>query len=264
MLKIFKATLKGLGIDFDSQKQIILDIEKREKKSPRAFCSPIEIPNRVMLVIMPREGHDDYQALFHEAGHALHFGFVDPSLPFEYAYLGDNSVTETFAFLFDHLVTDPTWIDEFLGLSQADKEEYLTFVNTIELRYLRRYGAKLLYELKLHAQDEVDGKEKDYVELLTQATLVKMPEELYLYDVDDGFYCAQYLQAWIFEAQLEAHLKTKYGLDWFKNPKAGEFLKELWAMGQKYDAWELANQLGFGGLKISEIENRLENALPLL
>ena len=42
-------------------------------KSPRAFCSPIEVPGKVMLVIQPIGGHDDWRALFHEAGHTEHY-----------------------------------------------------------------------------------------------------------------------------------------------------------------------------------------------
>ena len=35
---------------------------------------------------------------------------VDRELPFEFRYLGDNSVTEAFAFLFQHLVENPEWL----------------------------------------------------------------------------------------------------------------------------------------------------------
>src|SRR5262249_48412585 len=68
-----EATLAGLGIELDGQSNVELDIEKREKKSPRAFCAPIEVPGRVVLVIQPIGGSDDWEALFHEAGHTEHF-----------------------------------------------------------------------------------------------------------------------------------------------------------------------------------------------
>ena len=35
------------GIDLDAQANVELDVEQREKKSPRAFCAPIEVPGRV-------------------------------------------------------------------------------------------------------------------------------------------------------------------------------------------------------------------------
>ena len=76
MLPALRGTLSGLGIDLDSQRNVHLDVEERPTKSPRAFCAPIEIPDKVMLVIQPQGGPDDWYALFHEAGHTEHFAFT--------------------------------------------------------------------------------------------------------------------------------------------------------------------------------------------
>ena len=66
-----------------SQSNVHLDVDERPTKSPRAFCAPIEIPDKVMLVIQPQGGPDDWHALFHEAGHTEHFAFTDPNLKME-------------------------------------------------------------------------------------------------------------------------------------------------------------------------------------
>ena len=66
-------------------------------RSPRAFCSPIEVPGKVMLVIQPIGGHDDWRALFHEAGHTEHYANTSPDLPMEARRLGDMAVTEGWA-----------------------------------------------------------------------------------------------------------------------------------------------------------------------
>ena len=47
----------------------------------------------------PHGGQDDYGMLLHEAGHTEHFAHVRPDLAFEYRHLGDNAVTEGFAFI---------------------------------------------------------------------------------------------------------------------------------------------------------------------
>ena len=73
MLPALRGTLSNLGIDLDAQQNVHLDVEERPTKSPRAFCAPIEIPGKVMLVIQPQGGPDDWYALFHEAGHTEHF-----------------------------------------------------------------------------------------------------------------------------------------------------------------------------------------------
>ena len=85
-------------------------VEERPEKSPRAFCSLIEAPGKVMLVIQPIGGPDDWRALFHEAGHAEHFGNTRAELKVEERRLGDSAVTEGWAMLMEHLTNDPVWL----------------------------------------------------------------------------------------------------------------------------------------------------------
>ena len=73
----------------------------------------------------------------------------------------------------------------------------------------------------------------------------------YLKDVDEGFYCTNYIRAWIFEAQLKDHMHQKFGYSWFKSKKAGDFLQEIWSYGQRYGPEEVLSQLGFNDLDIS-------------
>jgi len=124
-VKTLKKALENMGIRLDEQRNIYIDLEERAKKSPRAFCGPIRIPEDIKLVIMPQGGHDDYAALFHEAGHAEHFACINPQLSVEYKWLGDNSVTESFAFLFEYLLTDKNWLEHNIKIDIA--EEYLRF-----------------------------------------------------------------------------------------------------------------------------------------
>ena len=102
-----RGTLADLGIDLRAQENVELDLEERPTKDPRAFCSPIEVPGRVVLVIKPQGGPDDWRALFHEAGHTEHFAHTDASLSPEERRLGDNAVTEGWAMLLEYLTTDP-------------------------------------------------------------------------------------------------------------------------------------------------------------
>src|SRR5439155_26923153 len=138
-------TLAGLGIDLGAQSNVTLDTEQRPNKSPRAFCAPVHVPREVYLVIPRTGGRDDFSALFHEGGHTEHYANVDPALPFELRHLGDNSVTEGFAFLFEHLLEDASWLRTVMGA--ADAEAYIEFSRASKLVFLRRYAAKLRYEL---------------------------------------------------------------------------------------------------------------------
>jgi hypothetical protein len=186
-LPALRATLSELGIDLDAQRNVELDVEAREGKRPRAFCAPIRVPDRVVLVVLPQGGQDDYNALFHEAGHTEHFAHMNRSLPAEHRLLGDNAVTEGFAFLLEHLVCDPRWLSAQLDFPRA--EEYIRFSGFTKLFLIRRYAAKLSYELELHSGASLEAVPERYAQLLSTAVGVPCPPSDCLEDVDGGFYC---------------------------------------------------------------------------
>lgn len=258
MLPALEASLRALGVDVEHQANVIVDAEERPKKSPRAFCAPVDIPGEIYLVISPHGGVDDYRALFHEAGHAQHFAHIQSDQPFAYRGLGDNSVTEGFAFVLEHLVYSKAWLQRFLGMRHS--ESYRSLSAFHKLYFLRRYAAKLLYELELHTSGDVRSFGKRYADLLTSHVGVRYNPEDYLADLDDGFYCARYLRAWIFEAQLRSVFVRRWGEEWFTKPKAGALLRELWSHGQRYPADELLRQLGEPGLDIGPITRDVAGA----
>jgi hypothetical protein len=250
LVEALEQTLAGLGIDLRSQANVTLDLEQRPKKSARAFCAPVHVPKEVYLVIPRTGGRDDYSALFHEAGHTEHYATMDPDLPFEFRYLGDNSVTEGFAFLLEHLTEDPHWLR--LTLGKFDVDRYLSYSRASNLIFLRRYAAKLTYELELHA----DGRRLEempslYASLLGEAVGVEWPAVSYLSDVDDGFYVANYLRAWAFEASLRRTFEDRFGREWFSHREAGDLLRSIWREGQRQTADELLAELGGGPLDFS-------------
>ncbi len=89
----------------------------------RAFCSSVVPPREVYLVIKPQGGHDDYNAFFHEAGHATHFSRISPDVPWAQRCLGDTDITESYAFLFNYLPDNPRWLRDVLGMPMAAIEE---------------------------------------------------------------------------------------------------------------------------------------------
>lgn len=252
----FAETVAGLGLGASANGNVRVDTESRPKKSPRAFCAPVRVPDEVYLVIAPSGGRDDYEALFHEAGHAYHYGHVDPRLAFEHRYLGDNSVTEGFAFLFQHLTADPEWLRRRLGI--AEPEAVVRYARASKLVFLRRYCAKLGYELELHAEGaQLDRMPALYAERLSGAVHVDWPAASWISDVDPFFYAARYLRAWAFETHLRALLAERFGPAWFEQREAGALLRELWAQGQRRPADELLAELGGGELDFGVLREEL-------
>lgn len=255
LIDVYRNTVAGLGLTGAPQERIILDVEKRPTKSPRAFCAPVRIPDEVFLVINPQGGEYDYGAMLHEGGHAQHFAHVDGSLPFALRGLGDNSVTEGFAFVLEHVMAIPSWLEQHLFFYEPDR--YLEMQRFNRLYMFRRYAAKLIYESELHAGDNVRGWQKRYADLLTSATAVRYAPEDYLSDLDDAYYAARYLRAWIFDAQLRSMLRDRYGARWYASHDAGAKLAELWSHGQRYDAPALLARESLGPLDITPLMQEL-------
>lgn len=233
-----ETTLGGLGVDLRGQSNVHLDTEPRPTKSPRAFCSPVRVPDEVYLVIAPVGGRDDFAALFHEAGHTEHYANTGRGFPFEFRHLGDNSVTESFAFLLEHLIEDPTWMGDVLGV--PDPAEAVAQSRASRLVLLRRYAAKIAYELELHAEDpDLSEMPASYSRMLGSATRIEWPGAAFVADVDPGFYVACYLRAWALETHWRRALQERYGRRWYSSEEAGRWLLGLWEHGQRLDGEEL-------------------------
>ena len=259
MLPALEGTLGDLGIDLHAQENVELDLDERPNKDPRAFCSPIEVPDRVVLVMKPQGGPADWRTLFHEAGHTEHFAHTSASLSPEERRLGDNAVTEAWAMLLEHLTIDPVWLERRLDFPRP--YEFAAEGATELLWVVRRYCAKLLYELEFHTAEDLTALRPRYVELLSEATKVQPAEADYLGDIDDGFYASQYLRAWALEAQLRAYFRERFGNAWFSRREAGSLLRELWAEGQKPTADELLHEVTGEPLELAAVADRIRESL---
>jgi hypothetical protein len=241
-------TITLMGMPLDSTPGLKFDTDARPLKSPRAFCAPVRVPKEVYLVIKPIGGVDDYRALFHESGHAEHFSHISGELPFEFRYLGDEAISETFAFLFEHLTQNPRWLVDVLRLPLKEAERYHRFALFTKMWMLRRYVSKLRYELVMHKEGP-EGMEDAYTKFLGDHLHVRISPERYLDDVDDAFYVAGYLRAWVFEVQLRRFLEDQFGENWYEKQSAGSFLKSLWTIGLQDSVEEIAQkQIGAKGI----------------
>jgi hypothetical protein len=253
MVPALRRTLAGLGIDLDAQENVTLDTESRPTKSPRAFCATPRVPEEVYLVLPPIGGREDYATLFHEAGHTEHYASTDAGLAFEFRHLGDNSVTESFAFLLEGLTASEGWLENLLGV-EGDAEAAIEHARAARLVMLRRYSAKIAYEVELHGPDaDLSGMPGRYAELLGAAVGVTYPRETWVSDVDEGFYAACYLRAWALEVDWRGELISRFGQTWFESAEAGEWLRDLWSQGQRRDAaalleGETGGRIDFGRL----------------
>ena len=275
-LRALQAFLAGIGLDLRTAAgtEVRVDDSLHPKKVPRAFVDPVDAPADVRLSVKPVGGLDDYETLFHEAGHAVHFANATVT-PKELVTEGYGAPTEAFGEFFRHAFSDQRFLARYraflqgLGRRTPVDAELAAIQRGLALRemmYLRRYAfAKIAYELRLHGRPASEiapalqlvvapEKAKDdlrelYRQLFSVAyTFELTPEEsgLYLTDVDDTFYSADYARAFALAGMMHEGMRRRFGDDWYGNAAVGSFLKEqLFAPGTSLSSEDVAQRLGF-------------------
>jgi len=253
------ATLRLLGFDIENIRGIRLDLDDRPQKSPRACVIASDPPGVVHLITRAQGGLHDYQAFLHEAGHALHYAGCDPSLPYTFRRISrDHALTEIYSYIVEAISREPAWHAEHFGLSDEQAVENAQATVFLEALLFRRYTAKLQFELDFWSRFGDDGGTSGgYEERLTAATGIRYPRENYLTDMDEGFYSADYLRAWIRSAQLRSSLVAEVGEDWWRRPETGDRLRELFREGTRPTSEEIAVRIGFEPLDTAPLLHEL-------
>ena len=240
-------TLQRLGLDLERQNTIRLDLDDRPQKSPRACVIPSDPPEVVHLITRAQGGLHDYGAFLHEAGHALHYAGSGAGLPYTYRAISrDHALTEIYSYILEAISREQGWHERYFGLTAEQAATNAEAADFVELFLFKRYEAKLRYELDFwSAGGDLTGMPERYSELLTEAAGIHYPPGNYLADMDDGFYSADYLRAWIRSSQLREWLRREVGEGWWQDERTGDFLRELWAEGTQPSSEEVAGRLGY-------------------
>ncbi|WP_419162840.1 hypothetical protein [Candidatus Palauibacter sp.] len=253
-----RRTLEATGLPLARDGSVTTDFDRRPLKDERSFTAAIEVPGDIVLVVCPLGGWIDARALLHELGHTLHHAFSSPAFAWEERALGDDSVGECFALLFEELTLDLGWIESATGLSGDALEEYGSLAGFLRLYRLRREAARLLWELELASSDRPGELADRYAEILSDATGFAHQPVTYLTDHLRGFRSARRLRGWMLSAIMLDRLQKRFGGEWFRNPAAGQFVLEVLSAGQRDDAVQLATQLGADGLTVDPLLARVE------
>lgn len=250
-LKAIEALLNGLGFGGVLGTRIHLDVEPREGKSALSRCVPLSVPDDIHVTLKPMGGLSDWEAALHELGHALQLAHADPELEYPYRHLPRSyALTECFGFLMEGVACDPEFLAVQAGLS--DKEiEAISLERSAKRSYvIRRYAGKFLFE-----KEFLDGGRwfdwNGYPRWLGLATSMKCEPWEALVDLEEEFYSADYLRAWAGEVLLRAYLVKNFGTRWFLSREAGEFLRELWSMGERFGLEEVLSSLGLGAPRLA-------------
>lgn len=244
MMENFNRVMMGMGIDMKDYPNIWVDTEDRENKVPRPATFTIAPPIDIRVNIKLWGGPTDYASVYHEMGHALHYGCV--KVPeYELQMYGDGGLTESYAFLLEGLLYNPLFLEEEVGLPKDKAREWARISLASELGGLRYYCRNFLFEEYMHS-DKTNPK--SYYESLYKKDHIFawLPESVeYGYMLtDEQFYGLYYLEAWLTSSVMNEYLEKTYGERWWKDKRVGEWLKSLWARGEEITCAELCAQMG--------------------
>lgn len=245
VVSTFERWTHDIGLS-DLLSSIHIDDKDRPKKNPRAVCYWPKPPEEIHLVIKPIGGEQDFEAMFHEGGHALHGAAIDRNLPYSLRTLAhSNALTETYAFILEDLVFVPDWLTTYLNISSFTGGKIKWQAYFVNLMMLRRYLGKFAYEYEMFSKNAINSGPLLYSKNLQSTTGFVTRREGWLADTDSGFYSADYLRAWIAAAQIQDYLVKKFGKKWFMNKKAGEFLRKLYSRGVTDEVEDVVKRLGY-------------------
>ncbi|MET0401228.1 MAG: chromosome segregation protein SMC [Cystobacter sp.] len=259
-------TLAGMDIDLSEMKNVRIDAREDVKgKNPRPLALGIRVPGDVRLSVRSVGGALEQAKMLHEFGHTLHYAFTTEPR-FELAKLGNPTVTEAYAALFEDLMEDPVWLEEHAGLKDRERAEFLATTSSHKLFLIRRAAGRLLYQLALHRQGETAEARELYKAMIARVDVLPATDDdvaRYLVDQEDFFQSADNFRAWFLAGQLQGQLKARFGPAWWHSAEAGTFLKGLWAHGNALSAREVAQSLGEPGIVPDVLLLRLGTTLDV-
>jgi hypothetical protein len=259
MLGVYRELFAALGFSAEKQSNLAIDPEPRPGKEPRAFCSPIRVPDEIKLSINLTGGQANYREFLREAGRSQLYAWTSRNLHPEFRLGGDRAVVEAWGLLFENLTADERWLMATFGF--VENMEFRRALAAFRLMSLRQRGALLVYEVEFHSGRLSGGAGTLYAELMTDAARVRFDGTERLRSLDAALHSADFLRASAFESQMREYLKTHFGLRWWASRKAGETLIDLWNTGRRHTLEELASMIGLGALDFDWLASDLLETL---
>lgn len=259
-----RQTFSGLGLPLDAMSQLQIDDADRKGKNPRALTLPVVVPTDIRVSFRPAPGVRAQSFALHEVGHAVHYANT-AAMRWELGKLGDSALAEGMGGLFEDLLQDPVWLEQFAQLSGDKAADYLGAASAFELFQLRRAAGHVLFEAAAHGADPIDPV-SEYAKVMARAYGVPLDEAdlpRAAYEREDFFASADKLRSAFLAAQLQGQLKARFGPSWWNTPQAASFLKPLWAKGNSATPEEVARSFGDPGVRADILLLRLASALKV-
>ncbi|WXG47247.1 MAG: M3 family metallopeptidase [Candidatus Atabeyarchaeum deiterrae] len=222
-----RKVLTTLGFNYS---KIKVDAEDRPNKSPSASCWGINVPNDVRILYRSVSPFEDLGSVFHEFGHGVHETNADPNDTVWKRYIVPRSVSETFSILIEEITRDPLFLSQELKLEKTAIQEIVSRVKFMNLAFLTFYAANSIMKTEFWKNNYTVEQAADRWQQLTKRFFIETPGYYWiLHHVmpDYDLYSPSYVIASVRVTAIKERLSSEYGETWWKNPKAGEYIREL-------------------------------------
>lgn len=223
---------------------IKVDDKDRPKKSPGASCWGIQIPNDVRILYRKVSPFTDFGSLFHEFGHGIHGKSANPGDSVWKRYIVPRSVAETFSMLIESVIENPLFLRQEIKLKETVIREIVDRVRFMNLAFLTFYAANGIMKMEFWKNNYTIEKGAKRWQELTKRFFIETPGNYWIlhhimpnYDM----YSPSYVIAAVRVATIKERLAQDFGRTWWKNPEAGEFIKQLAEKRAEFNikAWKL-------------------------
>jgi hypothetical protein len=219
-----QACLRAMGIDPYVDGRLAWRARAAAFGPPAALA--LHIPDEIVLSYAQVGGLKGAEALASASGRALLWAHTSPDLPLSSRVLGDPALLESNAQLWAELSADPRWLHHSFGVSVD--QNYTAWRRLDCLYRLRRHLGRFLYTRHLYTSNSLAGAAEAYRDIMMDACHVDYPQEYYLLDWDWEYTTLTTLRGWSLAYALLRGLREQYAEDWFRNPDAGEQLRQYW------------------------------------
>lgn len=233
---------QGLGLPVE---QILAhsDLYEKEGKNPHAFCTHIDREGDVRILCNIQSNETWMETVLHELGHGVYDKYLDYDTPYLLRSPAHPFTTEAIAMFFGRLSRNPAWMQEMLGLSDAQRAEIEKvsgkYMQLKQLIFARWDMVMYYFEKELYANPDQDLN-KLWWDMVEKYQLVSRPPDrnspdwaAKIHFAAAPCYYHNYMLGELLASQLHHELtgkvlKAKKGqeISYVGRDKVGKFLRE--------------------------------------
>lgn len=239
-----KKTLRAMEFDLS---RIHFDTENRRNKYPSPICFFVRIPRDIRILYKRESPYFDFQACFHETGHAMHASSIDENNEYWNKYRIPMGIAEVFSTFLEGLTKNSSYVNPLLGLNKDDKvmNKLISRNRFMELFFVTFYAANSLMKIEYWKRNlSIDQACKLYSRLIKEYTGLEIPGEYWLLHhilPESIIYVPSYLLAAVRAAELNTYMKNRFGDKWWTEKESGKNLREIMKSGASIDLSTFSN-----------------------